>query len=503
MEKLTKKTLIRILLIILLLSGLVFIILKVKNIRNRAVEGWSQSIEPYEGYKELDSKIKYAFKRKTSSEPPFVRYQALFDYFTYGFIKYRSPNGALVYYPGALSSKGRKINALEGFARYFPLAASWISGGNNNNVILDNKKIDLVALLHEGIVAGTNTKNKEYWGNIKNRDQRIVEAADIALGLWISRDYIWKTFSSIEKKQIAIWLNQAMDKEFENNNWNLFPIIIHKSLESLGFNNKVNDKRIAEAYINYKKQFYLGEGWFNDPPNGIDYYNAWAIHYSLFWLDQIDPQFDPVFIRNTHKEFLEFYRYLFSENGFPIMGRSSCYRMAAPAPLVTGALIIPNEVSPGLAFRALDLTWSFFIKENSLQKGTVTQGYLEPDMSLLDSYSGAGSCQWSLRSLIVAFYVDNYITLWNSPEAKLPIEIDDFSVVNKSIGWRINGDNSTQTIELEILNNQEKNHPELIRYGLTNKIKEFIAHRPIRPNNHNALYNRHLYSTSFSVTSSE
>jgi hypothetical protein len=103
----------------------------------------------------------------------------------------------------------------------------------------------------------------------------------------------------------------------------------------------------------------------------------------------------------------------------------------------------------------------------------------------------------------VAFYVDNYIPLWNAPEAKLPIEVADFSVTNNTIGWRINGDKKTQTIELELLGNKDKNQPKPMKYGITNKSKEYIAHRPIRPNNHNALYNRYLYSTASPVPISE
>lgn len=497
-----KKNIVKVVLTSILLLALVIALLKLNGIRDRSVEGWTQVVEPFEGYKEADLKIKSAFKSNSNSATPFVRYQELFSYFTNGFIEYRSKNGALVHYPGDLSSNGRKINALEGFARYFPLAASWLSGGNPNIVLPNNNEVNLVALLREGILAGTDPNNAEYWGDIQNRDQRIVEAADIALGLWISRDLIWTTLTTVEKERIANWLNQSLNKEIENNNWNLFPITIHKSLESLGYSDKTYDQKIYETYQNYKTQFYLGEGWFNDPPNGVDYYNAWAIHYSLFWLDQIDPELDPLFIRKTHKEFLAFYRFLFSENGFPIMGRSICYRIAAPAPLITGALIIPDEIPPGLAFRTLDLTWSFFVENNSLQQGTVTQGYFEPDMSILDSYSGTGSCQWSLRSLIVAFYVDNYIPLWNSPEVKLPVEIDDFSITNNTIGWRIIGDKFTQTIDLELLHNKDKAQPKLIKYGINNKIKEYIAHRPIRPNNHNALYNGYLYSTAFPVQSS-
>src|SRR5690606_28227203 len=123
---------------------------------------------------------------------------------------------------------------------------------------------------------------------------------------------------------------------------------------------------INKLYQTYKNQHYIGEGWFDDPPKGIDYYNAWSIHYSLFWLDQIDPTFDRDFIRKSHSEFIKFYKFFFSENGFPIMGRSVCYRLAAPAPIVTSSLIAASEIPKGLALRILDATWIHFVEHNSL-----------------------------------------------------------------------------------------------------------------------------------------
>ncbi|MBD2362455.1 DUF2264 domain-containing protein [Anabaena minutissima FACHB-250] len=488
-------------LLIFIITALCVVMIRAKleNLSRRAVEGWNQTSQPFLGYEEIDEKIKTTFIN-TNQESPFLRYQALFEYFTLGFFKYRSPNGALIYYPGAASSHGRKLDGLEGFARFFPLAAVWIARGHGNILNINSEKIDLIQLLHQGIVAGTDQQNTEYWGEMKDRDQRIVEAADIALGLWISRDHLWTTFSPQERQQIVTWLEQVMNQKLHNNNWYLFPIMIQKCLENLGVSYNKYNLLIEELYQTYKQRYYMGEGWFNDPPKGVDYYNAWAIHYSLFWLDQIDPQFDPVFIRKTHAEFLKFYRYFFSKNGFPAMGRSICYRMAAPAPILTGTILAPEEVSPGFAFRALDLTWRFFIEHNSLQKGTVTQGYFTPDLSILDLYSGAGSCLWSLRSLIVAFYVDQFVPLWNSPPEKLPVEIGDFSEVNHSIGWRIKGNKSTQTIELEVLKNQGSKYPKLRRYGIINQIKESIARRPFRPQNYDALYQRFSYSTASPVS---
>ncbi|WP_425248214.1 DUF2264 domain-containing protein [Desulfonatronum thiosulfatophilum] len=82
------------------------------------------------------------------------------------------------------------------------------------------------------------------------------------------------------------------------------------------------------------KDFDLGDGWFRDGPSGhVDFYSAWGFHYALTWINRIDPQWDSTFIQNTQQKFLANYRYLIGPHGFPILGRSVHYRIAASAPL--------------------------------------------------------------------------------------------------------------------------------------------------------------------------
>lgn len=486
-------------LFVLIIVSTFFIKLKLNQLE---IEGWSNKVKPFNNFKRYDQAIKNDFL-KYKDTLILNKYQNLFTYFARGAFNYKSINNARISYPGAISSRGRSTNTIEGFARFFPLAAAWLNSGFAEKIEFDNGIYDLKKSLKTGLIEGTNKMSPEYWGDIKDKDQRIVEAADIALGLWLSRNYIWNELSIKEKEQINSWLEQAIQKEIVDNNWNLFPIIIAKSLENLGFKNDKDLAYINTLYKHYKEKHYLGEGWFDDPPKGIDYYNAWSIHYTLFWLDQIDPNFDPNFIRNSHSEFLTFYKYFFSDNGFPIMGRSICYRMAAPSPIITGAVLLPNEISPGLALKTLDATWSYFIKNNALEFGTVTQGYFEDDLSILDSYSGTGSCLWSLRSLIVAFYANNYIPLWNSKKEQLPIEKSDFFISNKTIGWSIEGDQKKEKIILKIEKNNNNNFYKLKPYGTTNKVKEFMLKRPFRPNNSKALYKNPYYSNEAEILTNE
>jgi hypothetical protein len=477
------------------LAALVALFLFYKNkVSPMATDGWSDNVIAYENSDEIDVTIKEIFLDKETYSTS-ERYEHLFNYFAYGTVKYQSPEGAFIYYPGEISSRGRTINGIEGFARFFPLAASWLFSNHSEIIVLNNETYNITDILKRGLLNGTNPKHSEYWGDVEDKNQRIVEAADIALALWICKDTLWNTFTSAEKDRIVKWLNQSVNKKIVDNNWNLFPITIVKALEALGYSNETNINHINTLYQNYKKKHYLGEGWFDDPPKGIDYYNAWSIHYSLFWLDQIDPSFDHEFIRKSHSEFTKFYKYLFSKNGFPIMGRSVCYRLAAPAPIVTSALIAPDEISAGLALRTLDVTWMHFIKNNALQDGKLTQGYYEDDLRLLDGYSGAGSCLWSLRSLIVAFYVDKHLPLFETEEKQLPVESSNFKIANNTIGWTIIGDKSIQKISLQLERNVNNKTYRLKAYSSKNKLKEFLFRSPSRPNNKDALYKNYIYTT--------
>ncbi|OZV68533.1 DUF2264 domain-containing protein [Winogradskyella aurantia] len=488
----------KILLIVVLGALLISVLLGYNKISKIAVDGWSQHIEVYKNSDKIDKKLKEIFLDKKRFSTSY-RYNYLFKYFAYGNFKYRSGEGALVLYPGEISSRGRTINGLESFARFFPLAASWLSSNRAVIITVHNEDINLPQILMKGLINGTNPKNLEYWGDVEDKDQRIVEAADIALALWISRDYIWNNFKASEKDQIANWLNQCINKEIVDNNWNLFPITIVKALQALGYSDEVNINYVKELYNNYKNKHYLGEGWFDDPPKGVDFYNAWSIHYSLFWLDQIDPTFDHDFIRKSHSEFVQFYKYLFSTEGFPIMGRSVCYRLAAPAPIVSSALIAPKEISTGLALRTLDVTWMHFVENNAVQNGKLTQGYYEDDLRLLDGYSGAGSCLWSLRSLIVAFYIDGLLPLMDAEEEALPVELSSFSVTNSTLNWTLKGNQTNQEIILLINKNINNSHYGLKDYNFINRSKEFILKKPFRPNNEDALYKNYQYSNKNSI----
>ena len=69
-----------------------------------------------------------------------------------------------------------------------------------------------------------------------------------------------------------------------------FPVFIGAVLSSLDV---PNDRELVNQHYARFKEFYRGDGWFSDGPDDTyDYYNAWAIHYQLYWLQQVDPDWD-------------------------------------------------------------------------------------------------------------------------------------------------------------------------------------------------------------------
>lgn len=420
-------------------------------------------------------------------------YRRLFVYFVEGWERHRSPLGSLVEYPGWPSWSGESVDQFEGFSRVMPLFGAWVAGGRSPIVKLrDGRAIDLASAFRTGLLAGTDPASPEYWGDMGDGDQRIVEAADIALALWFFRSSAWSSLGVGQKERVVQWLSQANARTVPDNNWHLFVITVNAVLRALG--KPLDSDSTDQRYRRLKDEFYRGAGWFSDGREGsVDYYNAWAFHYSLYWLEQIRPTWDPDFIREARCRFLETYPYLIGPQGFPVLGRSVCYRLAVAAPLVFGHSSCPTQVSAGQAKRALDETWRYFIRRGAVTGGNVTQGYFGPDRRILENYSGPGSCLWSLRSLIPAYWLPWQAPFWQVQTEPLPVEKESYCVNVPSTGWTIRGDRESRVITVEPGDGSAPDRIQLRRYGLVRRILAAMYRTPQRPDNYEAKYGQRVY----------
>jgi hypothetical protein len=419
------------------------------------------------------------------------RYDALFGYFLHGFVAHLTDDGARVQYPGLPSIHGYSVNGLEGFARTAPLLAAWIRSGRSPRVRdpETGAEVDLVALLKQGILAGTDPAATGYWGRMGDRDQRVVEAADIARVLWLTRTQLWDTLSPVERERVATWLRQVNGVALWPNNWRLFPVVVNLALASLGAEPAPDTRRYDEF-----KRDYLGHGWFADSSRGADFYNAWGIGYDLLWIRLLRPEFDRAFIEQVLVESAGLTSHLISPQGIPILGRSVCYRTAVPAPLLAQLWVDDSPEAAGLARRSLDAVWRHFVAHGALADGGLTQGYHGTDARVVDFYTGAGSCHWGLRSLVLAYIQPPGAALWTAPPRLLPVEAGDFRLDLPALGWIVEGRRETGEIVIRVPANKTPT-PALQPQSAFARLAEPVLRRPLRPANGAAKYGASRYSS--------
>jgi hypothetical protein len=438
-------------------------------------------------------------QRFLSDEPAEERFDALFEYFAQGFLRHATPDFERVQYSGTGSLDGYRLNGLEGFARTAPLLAAWVHSGRSRTIVSSQsaREMDIVEILKRGLLAGTDPGREEYWGTIRSKNQRVVEAADVARILWLTRSSLWSTLTPAEREQISSWLDGAARADTPNNNWILFPIVVNLVLAQLEGDTAASRERLAYAHRQFEryKGFYLESGWFFDPPDGVDFYNTWSITYELFWIHSIDAAFDPAFITSAIRESADLTAHLISPHGIPIMGRSSCYRTAVPVPLVAASLLEADAATAGEAARALDVVWRYFIANGSVRDGALTQGYFDADRRFLDRYSGTGSCQWGVRSLLLAFMHPSATGFWAGPPTPLPVERADFKRQYPKLGWTVEGHRASGEIVIEIAGNPLQHAPTK-PYTWFNRTVETLFGRPYRPSNHDVKYKRRHYSSA-------
>lgn len=452
------------------------------------VPGWNEQVEIDSRFKNIDNNIKQVFSKDSLVEQDF---KELFNYFVEGIDAYHRKGSATVDYPGVPGSRGRFVEGIEGFARCAPLLASWLYSGRDEKIVLSNGKIfEIDEYVKKAMSAGTAPEHPAYWGRIQDYDQRAVEAGDIAVTYKLLKTRYPHAFSDSDHKNIRNWLSQINKVKLYGGNWCLFTLIINCVLSD---DEPCYEKQMTEAYEEFKS-FHVGDGWFGDGKGGIaDFYNAWQFYYFLFWFNKFKPDYDIDFIKTAVSEFSSSYIYFFSTEGFPIFGRSLSYRTALPVPLIVDTLINGNNSQS--ARRALEVTWSHFVKNDALRGGTLTQGYYGSQPFLMENYSGRGSSLWGIRSLTMAFLNPSDSNFWTCMPEKLPIEKGDYDVTINGPQFRLIGKRETKQVKLirtPVFQNSKSNQ-KITGIGFLRNSLQTILRRPLRPDNLHIKYGREEY----------
>jgi hypothetical protein len=393
---------------------------------------------------------------------------------TYGYSQLAEKSGspARVLYPDDRRGLPDSVDAIESFARIASAWGAWLRNPANPATLkFQDRDINLEVLLHKALLDGTNPSNPAtYWGDIDHMDQRIVESADIAVAIWMSRERVFHKMTKAEQEQIITWLAQVDGKGTYTDNWILFTAMTQAVRHHLGFPSPLGD---LDNRLMQTNEFYRGDGWYVDgPTDEFELYNAWMFgwHYLLWtWIDGDRRPDQRQLVLERGRSFIEGFLHFFGANGsYPAWGRSIVYRFAALAPFAVGHFLKIAPEDPGLLRRVSSGCIRYFYDHGLFDPDDhfVRQGYHGDFPAAGEAYISPGSPYWCCHGLF-ALTFDRDDPFWTATESPLPVEREDFELILPMPGFVISGRRDTgQVILLNSRSGQEHDAP---RHNYTSK----------------------------------
>ncbi|KAL4254254.1 Uncharacterized conserved protein UCP014753 [Abortiporus biennis] len=317
--------------------------------------------------------------------------------------KHTSPGGARIHLGFTGTHYDEVAAQLEGFSRPIWGLSSLLAGGGSY---------------------------PEFWGNMRNKDQRMVECSAIGFSLAVAKQQLWDALDDNGKKNLENWLGGMNDKEMPNTNWLWFRVFSNLGLSKVG-STRFDAKRM-KADLDHLDTFYIGDGWSRDGPEGVvqlDYYSSsFAIQYAQLVYSKLAQNEDPERceeFRNRAKQFaLDFVHYFDSEGRAIPFGRSLTYRFAMSS--FWGAVAFADlELPPPLTWGVIKGLQLRNIRYWARQPGayypdgTLTIGYVYPNQSMTENYNSPGSPYWCCKSFITLSLPATH-PFWTSLEQPYP-----------------------------------------------------------------------------------
>ncbi|KAJ7582700.1 hypothetical protein C8J56DRAFT_831543 [Mycena floridula] len=324
-----------------------------------------------------------------------------------------SPGGARVILGFTGTHYDEVATQLEGFSRPIWGLSSLLAGGGN--YAGTDRWI-------KGLGNGTDEEGEEFWGQITDKDQRMVECSALGFGLkWIITDS--------SKENVGKWLGRMNTKAMPNTNWLWFRVFANLGLHSI--DSPYFDEKRMLADLNHLDTFYIGDGWSRDGPEGVlqlDYYSSsFAIQTSqlifakLMW-DYPGQRDRCIEYKNRAKRFaIDFLGY-FDHQGRAIpFGRSLTYRFAMAAFWSACAYAEIDIFSPGVLKGLLLRNMRFWASQGGAfnADGTFTIGYVYPNHCLAENYNSPSSPYWACKAFL-ALALPNDHPFWTCAEEGHP-----------------------------------------------------------------------------------
>lgn len=332
--------------------------------------------------------------------------------------KHYSEGKAGLWLGGFAAGYGLKTAEMEGALRVlWGLTPYWAGGGKEAESFKD---IYLQIVRH-----GTDPDDPEYWGGLKDRDQKIVEMAALSVNLLMTPEVIWDRMTSKEQDDLAAWLYQVNTVQVSESNWNFFVLIPNLALKRCG---KPYSQEQIDFSIKKYESYYLGNGWYGDGKRPQkDYYIPFGIQFYCllyaYFMKEEDPERCRLY-RERAVTFAETFRYWFDDCGRAVpFGRSQTYRFAQAA-FFSILPVVMGEKCPyrGEIKRLLRLHMEHWMAQPIFDNGGIlTVGYHYPNLNMSESYNSPGSPYWAFK-FFFCLALDDKDSFWSEEEREQVFE---------------------------------------------------------------------------------
>ncbi len=339
-----------------------------------------------------------------------------------------SPHHAFLYVGNTGVHYGEKSARMEGFARIlWGLGPLWSADNSSLDQKVQQEIEEWFVLYRDGILHGVDPEDEEYWADIFDFDQKMVEVAALVFTIAINQQRLWYDLSPEDQKRLYTWLNQMNDYDMPTNNWRYFRILTNMTFQLLGL--PWSEARMKEDF-DLIESCYTGDGWYYDGnPTQIDYYVAFAIHYYGLIYAHLMEEREPERCRILKERSTQFYGdfvYWFAGNGEEIpFGRSLTYRYAHCSPFAAMAyaeLDVDYGVLKNLVLRNLEIWMRRPVFDNS---GVLSIGYGYPNLFMSEHYNGCGSPYWCNKAFLILGLNEDH-PFWTSEPKVYPYEKTKF-----------------------------------------------------------------------------
>lgn len=302
----------------------------------------------------------------------------------------------------SFDNRNRKVVFMETFGRLMAGIAPWLAlPDDGSDEAKQRKQLRDWALASYRNAVDPSSPDYLCWGI---SDQNLVDAAYIAESFLRAYDTLWQPLDSLTKRRYFQEFQRLRRIDPPYTNWLLFASTIESFLAKVG--GGCDNFRVNMA-CRKVEEWYVGDGWYADGPVfAFDYYSSYVFH--AMYLETLQAMIDAKV--NTRIDYNKYFdralkraqkyaiileRFISPEGTFPVIGRSTPYRLAAMQPLALLAWYqkMPKELSNGQVRAALTQVMHrmFDHQNNYNQKGFLTIGFCGSQPETADWYTNNGS----------------------------------------------------------------------------------------------------------------